>query len=118
MANNIIASQAESKLMESINKVVTKKVMHRSKRRSNRLTIADAGATGHSVMMGPPVINMKPASNPVTITLLNGENIMSIHTCNLTNVWLLAHMTEAHIVPGMVHSPLVLIKKYVMVGAA
>jgi hypothetical protein len=37
--------------------------------------IADAGATGHFMMMGAPVVNMKPATKPITIKLPDGKDI-------------------------------------------
>jgi hypothetical protein len=69
--------------------------------------IADAGATGHFMMMGAPVINTKPTNNPITIKLPHGKDILSTHTCNLNIPWRPPHMTEAHIVPGMAHSSLI-----------
>ena len=79
---------------------------------SRFLAIADAGATGHFMMKNAPVINVKPAVNPINITLPDGKIIKSTHTCNLNIPWLPADMTEAHIVPGMTHSSLISIKKF------
>ena len=79
---------------------------------SKHWAIADAGATGHFIMKGSPVTNIRPATHPIKIKLPDGKCIMSTHTCNLDIPWLPAHMTEAHIVPGMAHSSLISIKKF------
>ena len=57
---------------------------------------ANAGVTVHFVIAGAPVINVKPTTNPIQITLPDGQIIMSTHTCNLNIPWLPAFMTEAH----------------------
>ena len=73
--------------------------------------IADAGATVHFDMQGAPVINIKPTTNSIGITLSNRQSIMPTHTCNLNIPWLPAFVTEAYIVPGMAYSSLISIKK-------
>ena len=101
LAANLIAAQKSTKLEKSTNKSKTYKVNDRTQMR--KWAIADAGATGHFMMMGAPVVNMKPATKPITIKLPDGKDIQSTHTCNLNIPWLPPQMTEAHIVPGMAH---------------
>ena len=45
--------------------------------------IADAGATGHFMVPGAPVIDVKPTTKPLIINLTDGETIKSTHTCRL-----------------------------------
>ena len=59
---------------------------------------------------------MKIAYNPIQIKLLDGDIILSTHTCNLPIPWLPNEMTEAHIVPGLVHSSLIPTKKFCEAG--
>ena len=72
--------------------------------------IADAGATGHFMIPGAPVIDIKPATKPLIINLPDGETIQSTHTCKLNIPWLPEAATRAHIVPGLAHTSLVSIK--------
>ena len=72
--------------------------------------IADAGTTGHLVVLGTPVLDIQPATTPLIINLPDGETIKSTHTCKLNIPWLPAEATKAHIVPGLAHTSLLLIK--------
>ena len=113
MANTTTTNQERAKLKKILNDSLYAKVKARTQGiRSARWAIADAGATGHFVMAGAPVINVKPTTNPIRITLPDGQSIMSTHTCNLNIPWLPVFMTKAHIVPGMAHSSLISIKKF------
>jgi hypothetical protein len=112
MANAIIKKQEKTPKREIPSNEVAYNVNARTQVRSKRWAIADAGATGHFVMRGAPVINVKPTTSPIKITPPDGEFILSTHTCNLNIPWLPAFMTEAHIVPGMAHSSLISIKKF------
>ena len=47
------------------------------------MAIADAGATGHFVLPGAPMLNKRVAKNPIVINLPDGEQIRSTHTCEL-----------------------------------
>ena len=76
------------------------------------LGVADSGTTGHFCMKNAKVKNIRPATKPVTITILNGESIVSTHVCNLDISWLPDNLTEAHIVPDLAHSTLISIKKF------
>ena len=80
------------------------------------LAISDSGATGHFLVAGAPAVNIVPAAKPINILLPNGKRIRSTHTCNLDIPWLPAHMTEAHIVPGLSHSSLVSTRKFCDAG--
>ena len=50
--------------------------------------IADAGGNGHFVLTGTPVKNIKPATNPLTINLPDGDHIKFTHPCQLDTPWL------------------------------
>ena len=105
-------NQQRKSLKKVLNDALFDKVKSRTQgSHSARWAIADAGATGHFVMAGVPVINVRLTTNPIRITLPNGQIIVSTHTCNLNIPWLPAFMTEAYIVPGMAHSPLISIRK-------
>ena len=75
--------------------------------RAVEMAISGSGATAHFLVEGAPAVNVIPAKNPLSILLPNGKRIKSTHTCNLDIPWLPAHMTEAHIVPGLSHSSLI-----------
>ena len=74
--------------------------------------VFDSGATAHFIVQGAPVINVKIALHPLKIKLPDGTFITSTHTCNLDIPWLPAHMTEAHIVPGLSHASLISTRKF------
>ena len=78
--------------------------------------ISDSGATDHFLIKGMPAVNIKIATNPITITLPNGKVIQSTHTCNLDIPWLPAEMTEGHIVPGLAHASLISTRKFCDAG--
>jgi hypothetical protein len=61
-------------------------------------------------------VNSKKALHPLKIKLPDGSFIESTHTCNLDIPWLPAHMTEAHIVPGLSHSSLISTRKFCDAG--
>ena len=63
------------------------------------------------MMQGAPVINVTPTANPISITLSDGQTILSTHTFNLNILWLPVFITEAQIVPGITHSSLIFIKR-------
>ena len=69
--------------------------------------IADAGATGHFLLPGTPVIDVMPATKPISINLPDGSVIRSTHTCRLNIPWLPEEATKGHIVPGLAHTSLV-----------
>jgi len=74
------------------------------------MAVADAGATSHFVLPGAPVKNITPTDSPLVITLPDGQTLQSTHTCKLDAPWLPWQARKAHIVPGLAHTSLVLIK--------
>ena len=78
--------------------------------------ISDSGATSHFVVEGAPVINIMVDTEPITITLPDGANIQSSHTCNLDIPWLPAAVMAAHIVPGLSHSSLISTRRFCDAG--
>jgi hypothetical protein len=46
--------------------------------------IANMGATSIFVMVGTPMSNIRPALDPLTINLLNGKSVHSMHICNIS----------------------------------
>ena len=77
---------------------------------AKNMAMADAGATGHFVLPGTPVINIKIARHPLKINLPDGDCLASTHTCTLDIPWLPNEAKEAHIVPGLAHESLISIK--------
>ena len=73
------------------------------------MVVADVGATGHFVLPGTPVTNVKIARHPLRINLLYGDCLTSTHTCTLDIPWLPNEAKEAHIVPGLAHAYLIFI---------
>ena len=74
------------------------------------MAVADAGATGHFVLPGTPVTNIKIARHPLKINLPDGDYLASTHTCMMDIPWLPNEAKEAHIVPGLAHTSLISIK--------
>jgi hypothetical protein len=74
--------------------------------------ISDTGVTAHFLTENAPAINIKPAITPLHVTMPNGNILTSTHTCNLDIPWLPAHVTEAHIIPGLSHSSLIAARKF------
>ena len=71
---------------------------------AKNMAVADAGATGHFVLPGTPVTNIKIARHPLKINLPDGDCLTSTQTCTLDTPWLPNEEKEAHIVPGLAHS--------------
>ena len=71
------------------------------------MAVVDAGATGHFVLPGTPVIDVLPTSRPISINLPNSSVIKSTHTCRINIPWLPERATRAHIVPGLAHTSLI-----------
>ena len=74
------------------------------------MAVADAGATGHFILPGTPVTNVKIARHPLKINLPYRDWLTSTHTCTLDIPWLPNKAKEAHIVPGLAHASLISIK--------
>ena len=69
MANTIIKDQQRKISERRLSDTLSTKIKARTQGRSRRWVIADVGATGHFMMQGAPVINVKPTTNPIRITL-------------------------------------------------
>ena len=52
------------------------------------MAVADAGATGHFVLPGTPVTNVKVARHPLKINLPDGDCLTSTHNYTLYIPWL------------------------------
>ena len=73
--------------------------------------IADTGTTGHFILPGAPMDDIRPAAQPIEIEMPNGTTEKSTHTCQLRIPDVPREAKEAHIVPGLSHSSLISIKK-------
>ena len=93
-----------SKTVETANKA-TKPIQI-----SKELGIVDAGATGHFLQPGTPAKNIRPTNNPISISQPDGVKLESTHECEIDNPRLPQSAKAAHIVPGLAHTSLVLIK--------
>ena len=69
--------------------------------------IADEGATGHFILPGSPLQNIKPATQPLVIHLPDGKTLQYTHTGNLDLPCPPKAAMQAHIVPGPAHTYLV-----------
>lgn len=74
--------------------------------------ISDSGATGHFLQADAPVTNKQIATNPIRITLPDGNKIQSSHTCNLDIPWLPDAITAGHIVPKLSHTSLLATRQF------
>ena len=77
---------------------------------AKNMAVADAGATGHFVLPGTPVTNVKVERHPLKINLPDGDWLTSTHTCTMDIPWLPNNAKEAHIVPSLAHASLISIK--------
>ena len=93
--------------IHSVNNVT--KVMNKPKLNE---AIADIRTTGHFILPGAPMDDMRPAAQPIEIEMPNGTTEKSTHTCQLRIPDVPREAKEAHIVPGLSHSSLVSIKSY------
>ena len=78
--------------------------------------IADSGATGHFLQPGAPAINIKRANNPISTSQPDGKKLVSTHECEIDNPNLPKAARKAHIVPGLAHTSLVLVKMLIDAG--
>eukprot|EP00804_Cyclotella_cryptica_P011806 CCRYP_011362-RA/>CCRYP_011362-RA protein AED:0.53 eAED:0.54 QI:0/0/0/1/0/0/2/0/111 len=78
--------------------------------------ILDSGATAHFIIQGANVLNQMPATHPLHIKLPDGSFIKSTHL-QPQHPMVPASMTEAHIVPGLMHSSLVATRKFCDAGS-
>ena len=74
------------------------------------MAVEDSRATGHFVLPGKKVFDMKISEKSLTINLPDGTQLKSTHTCEIDVPWLPKESRRVHIVPGMAHSSLILIK--------
>ena len=74
---------------------------------AKNMAVADAGATGHFVLPGTTVTNIKVALHTLKINQPDGDCLTSTHTCTLDTPWLPNDAKEAHIVPGLEHASLI-----------
>ena len=71
---------------------------------AKKMAVADAGTTGHFVLPGTPVTNIKIARHTLKINLPDGDCLTSAHTCTLDIPWIPNEAKEAHIAPGLAHT--------------
>ena len=55
---------------------------------AKNMAVADAGATGHFILPGTHVTNIKIARHPLKINIPDGYCLTSAHTCTLDIPWL------------------------------
>ncbi len=72
--------------------------------------ITDARVTSHFVLLDASLINTKRAVRPLIIHLPDSTIIKSTHICILVRPDLVRVARVAHIVPGLSHRSLMLIK--------
>ncbi len=62
--------------------------------------VADTGATLVFIMTGMPMMNIRPATHPLTINLPDGRVVKSTHVCDMM-IPSLPTVLEGHIVPDL-----------------
>ena len=78
--------------------------------------IADAGATGHFLQPVTPAKNIRPTNNSISIIQPDGGRLESTRECEIDNPQLPQAARASHIVPGLAHTSLVLIKMLIDAG--
>ena len=63
--------------------------------------ILDSGATSHFLVLMAPKEGITPASNPMRVSLPNGDTIQATHTCTLALPQLPEKVRHSHIIPGL-----------------
>ena len=63
--------------------------------------ILDSGATSHFLVPEAPVTNVRPAMTPLRVTIPDGNQVSSTHTCELQIPGLPKRAREGHIIPGL-----------------
>ena len=61
----------------------------------------DSGATSHFLVPEAPVTNVQPALTPLRVTIPDGNQVSSTHTCELDIPGLPKKAREGHIIPGL-----------------
>ena len=74
------------------------------------MAISDAGATGHFVLPGTHVKNIKPTEKPLCINLPDVQQLKSTYTCQIDIPGIAEAATISHIVTVLAHTYLVSIK--------
>ena len=66
-----------------------------------------ASATGHLILPGKPIKNLRPAIKPISINIPGGSKLMSMHMCELDIEGIPEQAQIAHIFPGLAHASLI-----------
>ena len=73
--------------------------------------ILDSGATSHFLVTAAPTSGIMPATNPLKVTIPDGSQVQSTHTCKLAIPNLPDSARIGHIIPGLAsHSLLSVVK--------
>jgi hypothetical protein len=75
--------------------------------KTNDTAILDSGCTSNFLSATAPCSNKKAAHVPLNVNMPNGTTILLSHTCNLLLRALPPQERQAHILPGLVHNPLI-----------
>ena len=95
----------EIQLVNNVTRIINKPSLNQA--------IRDTGTTGHFILPGAPMDNVRVADHPIKIEMPNGTIEKSTHTCLLWIPALPKGLREAHVGPGLSHSSLISIKKIV-----
>ena len=87
-----------------------------SNSRHRRTRTRDSGATSHFLVTDAPVIDILPASLPLTVQIPNGERVLSTHTYNLDMPHLPQKSRQGHIMPGLASHSLLSVTKLCNAG--
>ena len=72
--------------------------------------ILDSGASSHFLQVEAPVLEMRETANPIQVTVANGEKVRSTHEGLIDVPDLPARARNAHILPGIKHSLLSVVR--------
>ena len=75
-----------------------------------RWAILDSGASSHFLIVGAPLLHKRKTVNPITVTVANGERVQSTHDGALDIPGLPLGARYAHVVPGINHSLLSIVR--------
>ena len=105
------ASKYESNIKENVKVYLVNNITKVTNKPKLNEAIADTGTTGHFILPGAPMDDIRPAARPIEIEMPNGTTEKSTHTCQLRIPDVPREAKEAHVVPGLSHLSLISIKK-------
>jgi hypothetical protein len=92
---------SEKTVINKINNNIIGNLTRTPPKQTHTPAIFDSGTTGHYILCDTACFDKRPTSQPLTVTLPNGEKIKSTHEATLPFPNLPKKALEAHVFPGL-----------------